>query len=185
MKLAMTTGAVAVIVARLLWPDLHLDAVTLGLMVIAVLPWLSPLIKSAEFPGGWKIEFQEVKAAGDKITAKALPSAKAGYEGYAPTVVVSPADPNLALVGVRIEIEKRLRNLAQPNDIPVDQSAFRLARALHERGVLNDDEFGGLRQLIDAGNRAAHGAVVSPNVGAWVQDFAPEVLAALDAKAKS
>src|SRR6266487_1327283 len=168
LKLAMTGGAVAVIVARLLWPGLKLDAVTLGLLVVAVLPWLSPLIKSAEFPGGWKIEFQDVKDAGDKVTAKAPPPPKksaVAYEGYPPTVVTGPADPNLAIVGVRIEIEKRLRNLAQARDIPADQSAFRLARALYSRGVLTEDEFAGLRQLIDAGNRAAHGAEVSPAVG--------------------
>jgi len=184
LKVAMTGGAVGVIVARLVWPELRLDAVTLGLLVVAILPWLSPLIKSAEFPGGWKIEFQEVKEAGDKVTAKAPGAGKADlkFEGYAPTVIISSADPNLALVGVRIEIERRLRLLAEASGIPPDQSALRLARALHQRGILSEDEFGGLRQLIDAGNRAAHGAVVASDVSAWVQDYAPEVLAALTAK---
>jgi hypothetical protein len=187
LKLAITGGAVVIIGARLLWPDLKLDAVTLGLLVVAVLPWLSPLIKSAEFPGGWKIEFQDVKAAGDRVTGGVAVAPAPGalkVEGYAPTVVIAPADPNIALVGVRIDIERRLRTLSEMHAVPTDQSALRMAKALAQKGVLNDDEFGGLRQLIDAGNRAAHGAAVSPEVSSWVHDYAPDVLAALDAKAK-
>jgi len=185
LKVAMSGGAVGVIILRILWPELRLDAVTLGLLLLAVLPWLSPLIKSAEFPGGWKIELQEVKEAGDRITASAPQSSAKKlmeFQGYAPTVTVSPADPNLGLVGVRIEIEKRLRSLAESAGIPLDQSALRLARSLHQKGIVNEDELAGLRQLIEAGNRAAHGAPVAPDVSAWVDDYAPEVLAALDAK---
>jgi hypothetical protein len=33
-----------------MWPDVNIDAVTLGLLGIAVLPWLQPLLKSVELP---------------------------------------------------------------------------------------------------------------------------------------
>jgi hypothetical protein len=32
------------------------------LLALAILPWLSPLLHSAELPGGWKLEFQRVEA---------------------------------------------------------------------------------------------------------------------------
>lgn len=185
-KAAISLVALAVIVARIVWPGLHIDAITLGLLVLASLPWLSPLIKSAELPGGWKIEFQDLKEAAEKITSKATVvspgTGRLEWTGYAPTVVVGGPDPNIALVSVRIEIEKRLRALARAAEINPDQSLSRLVRVLRQKGVLDDSELIGLRDLIDAGNHAAHGAPVSPDVNAWVQNYAGEVLEALDAK---
>jgi hypothetical protein len=31
------------------------------LLALAILPWLSPLLQSAELPGGWKLEFRRVE----------------------------------------------------------------------------------------------------------------------------
>jgi hypothetical protein len=188
-KAAISIVALGVIVVRVVWPALHIDGITLGLLVLAALPWLSPLIKSAEFPGGWKIEFQDLKEAAEKITSKvsgASPgTGRLEVTGYAPTVVVGGPDPNIALVSVRIEIEKRLRALARAAGIDTNQSLLGLARALRQKGILDDSELSGLQDLIDAGTRAAHGAPVSPDVSAWVQNNAPAVLDALDAKVRA
>jgi hypothetical protein len=46
---------------HLLWPAVRIDAITVGLLVLAVVPWLGPLFKSIQLPGGWKVEFQELK----------------------------------------------------------------------------------------------------------------------------
>jgi hypothetical protein len=40
---------------------LKFDTIALGLLSIAVLPWLSSFLTSAELPGGWKFEFDKVK----------------------------------------------------------------------------------------------------------------------------
>jgi hypothetical protein len=37
------------------------DAVSVGLLVVAVLPWLSQLLASAKLPGGWELVFRELK----------------------------------------------------------------------------------------------------------------------------
>ena len=37
------------------------DAMAIGLLIVAVLPWLFDLISEAEFPGGWKVKFREIK----------------------------------------------------------------------------------------------------------------------------
>jgi hypothetical protein len=185
-KAAISLVAVAAIVARVLWPGLHIDAITLGLLVLAAPPWLSPLIKSAELPGGWKIEFQDLKEAAEKITSKASVATpgtgRLEVTGYYPTLLVGGPDPNIALVSVRIELEKRLRALARAAEINAEQPLSQLVRALRQRDVLDYSEVVGLRDLIDAGTRAAHGAPVSPDVSAWVQNNAGAVLDALDAK---
>lgn len=63
----VTLGALLLALIHVLFPALAIDAVTLVLMVIAIVPWLAPLFKSLELPGGWKIEFQELQ----KLAAKA------------------------------------------------------------------------------------------------------------------
>lgn len=181
-KIAISGGALAVIGARLLWPELRLDGVTLGLIAVGILPWLSALIKSAELPGGWKIEFQEVQAAGAKVTRASpppLPSADIPRPSY---LDISDRDPNLALVGLRIEIEKRLRALGEKYDLRENRSIIRMFGELRQRGILNDPSVSGLQELVMAGNQAAHGAEVDPRAAAWAIDYGPQILAVLDAR---
>ena len=42
-------------------PSLRVDAVTFGLVILTLLPWFSEIISSAELPGGWKVEFRELR----------------------------------------------------------------------------------------------------------------------------
>lgn len=42
------------------------DTIALGLLFIAVLPWLSAFLQSAELPGGWKFQFDQVKEEQEK-----------------------------------------------------------------------------------------------------------------------
>lgn len=59
-KVTVTVVALIVFGLHITLPnDAKLDAVALGLMGLAALPWLSSLIDSAEFPGGWKIQFRK------------------------------------------------------------------------------------------------------------------------------
>jgi hypothetical protein len=179
-KIIVTLAALGLVVVRWVWPDLKVDSITLGLLVIAVLPWLSALIKSAELPGGWKVEFQDVAQAGEKITSSSPDSATPPPRTSYPEV--GHSDPNLALVGLRIEIEKRLRLLAEAAGSRSDRSATRMTQELRLKGVLDDSSVSGLVELIDAGNRAAHGATVEAQVAGWAMDYGPRVLAALDGK---
>jgi len=184
-KILVSAGAVAFIMARLMWPDLKVDAITLGLVIVAVLPWLSSLIESAKFPGGWEVKFRDVQRAGGKVIAAepmaAPEAAKSERPAYA---YVADRDPNLALVGLRIEIEKRIRALGEKLGLRGDPSITRLFVQLRDKGVLQDASLSGLQELIRAGNEAAHGATVEPSVASWALDYGPQVLAILDAKVK-
>jgi hypothetical protein len=42
-------------------PRLDLDPTALGLLMLAILPWASDLVKSLELPSGFKLEFQELR----------------------------------------------------------------------------------------------------------------------------
>ena len=181
LKWLVSAIAVAMFAVRLAFPEIRIDAVSFGLLLLAVLPWLSPLIKSAKLPGGIEIEFQDVKQAADKVAAAAPPSL-----APAPTepafLAIAEQDPNLALVGLRIEIEKRLRALAEQAGIPPRRSLVQLTTDLQSKGVLDFQAAGGLRDLIALGNQAAHGTKVAPDVALSAADYGPPVLRTLDLK---
>ena len=67
LRVCLTVVAIAVAISHAKWPSVTIDGVTLGLIVLAVLPWLAPIIKSIELPGVGKIELQEVKAQVEEL----------------------------------------------------------------------------------------------------------------------
>ncbi|MGE5112918.1 MAG: hypothetical protein ACM3JB_18790 [Acidobacteriaceae bacterium] len=75
LSILVSSTALAVMAAHLVWPSVRIDAITLGLLILAAVPWLAPLFKSIELPGGWKVEFQELKREiarkGEEVTALA------------------------------------------------------------------------------------------------------------------
>jgi hypothetical protein len=62
-SLAIAISVTALVVAgvHLIWPELHIDAVTLALVVVAIAPWLAPIFKSIELPGGLRFEYQQIE----------------------------------------------------------------------------------------------------------------------------
>ncbi len=93
---------------------------------------------------------------------------------------VAGTDPNLALVGFRIEIEKRLRELARNKGLDPSLTLSAILRELRRRALLPWRVGSALSDLIALGNQAAHGVAVEPQTAAWVFEEGPEVLAALD-----
>lgn len=67
LRVLLTLVAIAVAVGHAIWPGVTIDGITLGLVVLAVLPWLAPIIKSIELPGVGKIELQEMKAQVEEL----------------------------------------------------------------------------------------------------------------------
>ncbi len=174
----ITVVAAALIVLHLLFPALPVDAVTLGLLVILLLPWTAPLLESLELPGGWKIKFQSLQAAGEKII-NANPPPDPTKAAAAPTVLPQE-DPQLALVALRIEIEKRLRALAKRHALAERGPLRAVLEELGAKEVLNAPSVSGLQELIWIGNQAAHGVKVDLSSQLWAQLSGPKILAILD-----
>ncbi len=107
-KTQIAVSLVALIVAAIhVWrPALAVDGITLVLLLAAAVPWVLPLFKSLELPGGWKVEFQDLQNTERRAQ-------NAGLLDESPAVVpeheysfqvVADEDPNLALAGLRIDI---------------------------------------------------------------------------------
>ena len=182
-KLGISGVAAILIAVRMYWPAVKIDAITIGLFVVALIPWLTSIVESFKAPGGWEIKLRDVSEAGRKITDAAPDAAPTVTSDEAHSfLAVAEQYPNLALVGLRIEIEKRLRRLAQSvsADISMRQGPSMLLRELEKREILNQSVLGGLREIIMAGNRAAHGATVEPALADWAFSNGSAVLSALD-----
>lgn len=182
---AITLGALGVALAHILFPELEIDGVSVSLLAIAVIPWLGPLFKAIELPGGLKVEYQDLLNAEERAADAGLlaPAAAAGTErrhAYA-FEVVAGNDPNLALAGLRIELESRMRDIATSKNIPSqNRSAGQLIRELGSRGALSPNEISVIEDLLPLLNRAAHGAQVDERASRWALDIGIRILAALE-----
>lgn len=66
--------------AHLIWPGLKIDAITVLLVVVALVPWLGDLLESIELPGGWKVKYRDLQERQDALersTAEASSTAQA------------------------------------------------------------------------------------------------------------
>lgn len=183
LRQTVTLCALLLAIAHLIWPNIAIDAITLALVVIAILPWLAPLVKSLELPGGWKVEFQELqKAASRADTAGLLAAEPSPSEDSFSFQSISKRDPNLALAGLRIEIEKRLSKLAEVNNVEQRRpmGIGQLLRALAQREVLTNEERSILSDMVNMLNAAVHGATVDRQSADWAIDVGPRLLTSLD-----
>ena len=188
LRQAVSLGALLVALAHIIWPRLAIDAVALVLIVIAILPWLAPLVKSLELPGGWKVEFQELqKAASRAETAGLLAPETTEPEVLFSFQSIANRDPVLALAGLRIEIEKRLVLLTEAHNLNAGRRSLgvgQLLRLLAQAEVLTNEERSILADMVNLLNSAVHGAEVDPRAAAWAIDVGPRLLTSLDERVK-
>ncbi len=184
-QIIITIIAAILAIGHAWFPEIKIDAITVTLLGIAVLPWLGPLFKSVELPGGVKVEYQELKKAGKKVEESGLISPEQSLRPMQnheySFQTVSDDDPNLALSGLRIEIESRLKALAEKRKIQTHgYGVNNLTRSLEKAGVLAHEESAAIRDLLPLLNQAAHGANVEDSAFGWAMDFGPRVLGALE-----
>ena len=57
----LSAGAVGLAAAHLIWPDLHIDTITVVLLVVATVPWLGSVFDSIELPGGGMVRYRQLE----------------------------------------------------------------------------------------------------------------------------
>lgn len=172
-------------VIHLLYPAITIDLVTIALFLIAVSPWLGTIYKAIELPGGVKIEYHDLEKVKEKAKEAGLLTPEYGTGGGAPVFsfeAISERDPNLALAGLRIEIEKRLNWIAEANGIPQTGGAGSLIPQFESSGLLTKEEASALKDLIGLLNSAVHGAIVDQSAVVWALDIGPGLLRVLEEK---
>lgn len=171
----------------LIWPAV---VVTICLVFRGQLAALLNRIRHAELPGGVAVdlgqEIREVKALSAKVQEEPAPSDKKRgpaiplTEANARLIQLglrpSPSgldmsyyrnlaeqDPNVALAGLRIEIDVLARNLAKGFNVSIDDraSGARLLRKLYDAGAITSDQMQLSMKVLRVCNAAVHGTPVS------------------------
>ena len=192
-QIFITVAAILVGLIHLIFPDVKIDAIFITLIILAIIPWLEPLLKSVELPGGLKVEFQDLQKI--EVEAKMAGLIKPDIEGSFDDlknpansetysfIEIAEKNQELALVGFRIEIEKRLRSLADKYSIESSKfSISRLIDALNSKEILNNLETKSLKDMIKTLNNAAHGVDYDIRNANWVIENGPKILESLDEK---
>lgn len=182
-QFSVTIGALAATLVHMIWPDLAIDSVTIALLVLAAIPWLVPLFKTLEFPGGWKLEFQDLEKTTEKaeiaglLDSRAKPIPSAG----SPLQIEASEDPRLALAELRIEIQRRLNRLATAGGL--DLKAPRIGFLLHclvAHDLLTPEQRGVLEDIIGMLNTNVNAPVTDYWAAKWAVDIGPKLLKGMD-----
>jgi len=176
-------GAVLLALVHMFWPSLAIDGITIALLLIAILPWLAPYLKTLELPGGVKIELKDAMKATEKATGDSheIKLDKEESESINTLSRIAEEDANLALIGFRIELEKRLYQAAEINSITIkNRSLLGMVSELQRSGIIPEPLASSLKDLIMLSNKAAHGVSVSKEAAEWVLEKAPAILTNID-----
>ena len=183
-RMLISIAAVLLIACHLTWPTLSIDFVSILLIVIAMLPWLGTLFKAVELPGGFKFEYRNLEKLEGEIKDAGLLSQKNPGKDEAGDIICKN-HPTLRLAFLRIEIEKRIRKLADKNGVPSQKGLRFTCDQLREAGILSAKETSALHDPIGTLNQAVHGIELREDIADWASIIGPNVLASLDIKLQS
>lgn len=179
-----TFGSLALIVIHLWYNGISVGWITIALLVISATPYVIPLVKSVDVPGVARVELRDVRKAASKITTGRQNDGdlkRKDNEEAKSLRRLSKSDPSVALVGFRIDLEDKLMDLADQNNINTTEKDIpSILRNLSKKGVISEGVIGGVQELIYLGNRAARGEEVAPSAAEWVSNNASDILSSLD-----
>jgi hypothetical protein len=164
-------------------PAVTIDTTALVLIALGLLPWLAPLVTTMELPGGFKVTFRDLEAAARRAESLGLLSdpLTASEEADYSFMLVATDNPNLALAGLRIEIERRLKLLAERNGVGTRmQGLGRLLVTLEKRGIILRQEYLAISDMIGLLNSAVHAEEIDGRAAGWALEYGPRLLKALD-----
>jgi formylglycine-generating enzyme required for sulfatase activity len=207
-KVGISLFAFSIIVLHFLWPRSTIDTAIISLVMISIFPWIMPYLKSLELPLIGKFEFNnKLKEVAQKAEEAGLLYAKTDPHtdlrtkyffsyGKADSLSkdkskteysfqqIAETDPNLALAGLRIEIEYRLRAIAESRDLELRNSSDVdvVLDLLYLEKILSREEKSAIFELINLLNKAVHCAEVNKSSAYLAIKTCQDVLNALDNK---
>ena len=171
----ITIGALVAASLHLLWPVIVMDAIALILLGVAILPWLAPLFKAVELPGGLKVEFTDLEKTQQRAQSIGLLAKRSREE------LTEIGDPNLALADTRIALERQLRKLAKQHAISSKGISIEFVlQELQSQDILSQERSALLLELLPFLNTAVHGAQVDPRASQWAAEVGPRLVASLE-----
>lgn len=185
-KIIISILAIILILCHLIFPSIQIDLITIILFCLIIIPWVEPLFKSVELPGGVKLEFQDLekieKEAKEVGLIEEQPADMFTSRDY-DFINIANTNQALALVSLRIEIEKKLREIASKYNIEIKNfSISKIINLLSDKNILTVKESTVLRDIISTLNHASHGVEYDERTGNWIIEVGPEIIESLNSK---
>jgi hypothetical protein len=174
--------------AHLVFPSAKIDMITVALVAMSIVPWLEPLFKSIGLPGGIQFEFQDLKKIETDAKKAGLITTNSNNESFTllpkyDFIEIAEQNKDLALLSLRIEVEKKLRGIAAGNKIDTQSlSADQLINRLEQKNILNDSETNVLKNMLSVLNKASQTAMNDERVTNWVINNGPSIISNLEKK---
>jgi hypothetical protein len=113
-----------------------------------------------------EITAEQMREAAESTLAGVPADAKVERVAAPEPVWATVDDPNLALAGWRIDLERELRRIADEYHLPDTErrGVGQLLVQLSQSDIVNRDTVPGLQGLLSLANRGVHGASVDPSV---------------------
>ena len=182
------------IIIHAIFPHFAIDTTTVALIVILIFPWLLPYIKTLKLPGGIEITPREIARLEYITRRSAIGTIQVAMR--APTLRGPPlpppqptrsmlfkADPNLALASLRLDIERKLREIARSRELDVERLPLRqVLNTIRLTEIIGPSEFESLSMIIKVCNKAVHAEEVDPKLALRVLGMGDLALQYLDSK---
>ena len=91
LQYSVTAVALIAVVVHHLFPAFRADAFTGAFLLVAVLPWLAPLLKTIKLPGGLEVELRELREELDQTKGAVKSAAIQAQVGAAALSAAAPA----------------------------------------------------------------------------------------------
>jgi hypothetical protein len=190
-SIGISTLCIILIILHAVFPQFAIDTTTVALIAILIFPWLLPYIKTLKLPGGIEITPREIeqlvevtlRSAIGTTAVAARPIRDRAKPSERMHSLLFRADPNLALASLRIEIERKLKEIARRRELDVGiLSVQRILDILRQQEIIGPSEFESLRLIISVCNKAVHSEEVDPKLALIVLDIGDLALDYLDSK---
>ena len=178
-SIAIQGTAALFLLFHLLFPKLRIDGTTLGLFAIIILPWLKEIVKSIKV-GDMEVEFRELQKIREDMSAAGLLGNPPKQEEMPLYISVANDDPKLAIVGLRFEIEAKVKAIAKAKGFEEAMPFLWLIKKLLDSATIDKDQYNVLSRIRVLLNSAAHGVEIDQRKFDWALEIGPKLLSALD-----
>ena len=191
LKILISSAAIVVALAHIIFPDIKIDLITLALICLAFIPWVEPLFKSVSVPGGLSFEFHDLEKLESKAKkAGLIPQSKKNTEHESSVmpkqydfIDMAESRQELAITMLRVEIEKKLWTIAAKNHIGyTEKSILELTDVLISKNILRTSEADVLKELIVVLNNIKHNGSYDDRITGWIKEIGPLIIENLEKK---
>ncbi|MDZ4792685.1 MAG: hypothetical protein SGI83_00245 [Bacteroidota bacterium] len=188
-KIIITAVAILVAAAHIIFPGIKIDMITVALLAMCFIPWVEPLFKSVGLPGGIQFEFQDLKKIeADAKKAGLITTGNSNNESVTILplynfIEIAEQNKELALLSLRVEIEKKIREIATAHKIhTVQYSVLRLIGLLKKKNILTEAETIVLENMLQVLKKAANATEHDEREAKWVIEYGPSIINNLEKK---